>query len=1271
MNRRNNLFFKSLFTAFVLYIGVLLNASFAYAEPTDDGDEIETVSETSASYDFKGSGIQRHSATGSTNTWSRSVSTMISLYVKNGTVPQITKYDGTYNGVAYHVLEADTSDGNTIIKVDYAGSTPATLNNIYDTTLTANDEYYWAGAINAGFFGATTSSSSYGYPTGAVRTGGSWQTYSSKFTSYEAWECVPDYGHGFTSVYFNRSGNSAAFLYNGWYNGVFYKYYNDSSPNTWDYSPVWDYSEGVSGAYTLMVDGDTSIHWGKDDYSGTNYWTYIGTAITLFGQKANGNYVLLTTSAGSLTASQAIDLMSKLGCVNGIRFDGGGSSQMAYDKGLYIKSISAPELVEVSNVDALSEIKVTVYDGDGKSHEVAITDLSDEVSTSTVDSEGNFTVTAKTIIGDVTVNAKVSKPTISALFTKGYAVAGDSLDVIKNDISSIKTIVGGKETDISLNDVTIEVTGDASKAGNTLTVTIEYDDVSKEYNILVLDDDVTYYSSDVSIDTPTLKTAVAAKGETPTFEIKVGDETVETKNVELKSIDVSKTGVQKGTATFTYNILNKDNNGLVTGTAVKQAIAQDIVLYVQGVEDIAINIDNTEYTTGDELGEVTAKFIQTNNDENASEDDIKIDLSNVNMDEAGTYTIKATYTPSTTIQVEETKLNYTKGETSALNYDWQLGTSYDIEPNSEPSNIGEATLASLDSKLADGSYSFVKQGSSYILVGGVDNSEYVRYSEDDTTAYVYQFEPYHWTNAEESGNTLISTNTDSDWLTQYVFGAKATKGYKYTGHETESTSGILVQNCWSVTKTAYAVVKETTTSEEKVYSPIEIVAEKQIVVKEAQTTTYTVNFYDFDGNVLESLNVNEGEDAIPTQAPEKEGYSFTGWNTDLANVSNNLDVYPEFNCTEGYDLEDGYCVIHQSKVYIVAFEAPEATDGSTDSISFDENGNGTIPECGFAREGYSFVNWNTSPDGTGVNFNAGDMISPSDCSDTSITLYAIWKENETPVTYTVDFYDFDGQKIDSKIVNEGESVSTDLIPEKEGYEFTGWDKDTSNVTSNLSIFPTFSCSSGYNLIDGACVIHTEAVTYTIHFDSNGGNGTMNDVSFEMGETGTIPENEFENGEYIFFEWNTSADGTGDSYKSGDVLDSVPNESMTLYAIWKTIDLNPSEKETEFIEKVEEHYEWSVPATLDLKNGQENELTISITENLLKANQKLVISTDSNIVILTSENGDTNKAIFNDTKFELTSGMIGKKILKISTEWTPIAGTYKGSSTFTANVLDNE
>ena len=316
--------------------------------------------------DIEPSGIKVVNGSGG-STYTRKVATAIGIYSKNGIVPGVHKYRGTYAGINYNVLEVDVTDTNgTFLQVDYAGYNgydylPKNLNDFYDTELTKDDEYFWVGAINAGFFTAATTANDYGYPTGAVKKNGNWLSYSPRDNSY-TWDTTAAYGTGFVTAYFNKN-DEFKLIYNGWENGNFYKYYNDPSPNTWDYGEHVNYSEGVSGAYTLIVDGDNTVHWGKNDYVGTNFWNYAGTAVTLFGQKENGNYVLVTTE-GTLVAENQVNLMTELGCVNAIRFDGGGSTQMTYDEGLILNhfyiSKKNTEIVQGSSLD-VSDIGFDLY----------------------------------------------------------------------------------------------------------------------------------------------------------------------------------------------------------------------------------------------------------------------------------------------------------------------------------------------------------------------------------------------------------------------------------------------------------------------------------------------------------------------------------------------------------------------------------------------------------------------------------------------------------------------------------------------------------------------------------------------------------------------------------------------------------------------------------------------------------------------------------------------------------------------------------------------
>lgn len=61
-----------------------------------------------------------------------------------------------------------------------------------------------------------------------------------------------------------------------------------------------------------------------------------------------------------------------------------------------------------------------------------------------------------------------------------------------------------------------------------------------------------------------------------------------------------------------------------------------------------------------------------------------------------------------------------------------------------------------------------------------------------------------------------------------------------------------------------------------------------------EVNTYTVIFKDYDGAELKSEQVSHGSAATPPDDPTRTGYTFTGWDTDLSNVTGNLTVTAQY-----------------------------------------------------------------------------------------------------------------------------------------------------------------------------------------------------------------------------------------------------------------------------------------------------------------------------------------------------------------------------------------
>ena len=73
-------------------------------------------------------------------------------------------------------------------------------------------------------------------------------------------------------------------------------------------------------------------------------------------------------------------------------------------------------------------------------------------------------------------------------------------------------------------------------------------------------------------------------------------------------------------------------------------------------------------------------------------------------------------------------------------------------------------------------------------------------------------------------------------------------------------------------------------------------------------------------------------------------------------------------------------------------------------------------------------------------------------------------------------------------------------------------------------------------------------TYTVTYDANGGSGkTTDNTAYATGAKATVKENNYTRGGYTFTGWNTKADGSGDSYKTGDWI--TMTGSVILYAQW--------------------------------------------------------------------------------------------------------------------------
>ena len=100
--------------------------------------------------------------------------------------------------------------------------------------------------------------------------------------------------------------------------------------------------------------------------------------------------------------------------------------------------------------------------------------------------------------------------------------------------------------------------------------------------------------------------------------------------------------------------------------------------------------------------------------------------------------------------------------------------------------------------------------------------------------------------------------------------------------------------------------------------------------------------------------------------------------------------------------------------------------------------------------------------------------------------------------------------------------------------------DTSGTDTNGNLFYTY-----YYVVN----------TYTVHFDPNGGTGSMDDQAFTYNVGQNLTANAFERQGYSFAGWATTATGSVVYVNGASVnnLTTVANGTVNLYAKWNTVD----------------------------------------------------------------------------------------------------------------------
>ena len=221
---------------------------------------------------------------------------------------------------------------------------------------------------------------------------------------------------------------------------------------------------------------------------------------------------------------------------------------------------------------------------------------------------------------------------------------------------------------------------------------------------------------------------------------------------------------------------------------------------------------------------------------------------------------------------------------------------------------------------------------------------------------------------------------------------------------------------------------------------------------------------------------------VPAE-PTRKGYTFTGWVDASGNAATIPSTMP--------DAEIDLTATWEIKSATVTFDAGEGAfaDGTSTATASGNYGTDIDVPADPKRDGFIFKGWSGLP---------ADGKMPEE----DITVTAIWEAEPTIETYTLTI-DAAGGTIDGKEkivkeLKEGEAIGTVSTPVRDGYKFTGWDKEipATMPANDLTVTATWELEA----------TPTHTVTYYL---SKGDTTPYATKTFEEGETMVHPVPEAE------------------------------------------------------------------------------------------------------------------------------------------------------------------
>ena len=427
-------------------------------------------------------------------------------------------------------------------------------------------------------------------------------------------------------------------------------------------------------------------------------------------------------------------------------------------------------------------------------------------------------------------------------------------------------------------------------------------------------------------------------------------------------------------------------------------------------------------------------------------------------------------------------------------------------------------------------------GQTVVNLTAVEGETVTLYAQWRANYYSIKFDG----NTADGGSTTDQPMTYDQAASLTINGYTKT-GYAFTGWNTQPDGG----------GTAY-------TDGQNVSNLTSVDGETVTLFAQWRANHYTIKF---DGNTADGGSTTDQPmtydqaASLTANGYTKTGYTFAGWNTQYDGGGT---AYIDSETVSNLTSEEGGMVTlfaqWRANHYTIRFDGNTADGGSTldQPMTYDQAA--SLTTNGYTKTGYTFMDWNTQPNGGGTAYTDGETVSNLTSVDgETVTLFAQWRANHYTIKFDGNTAD-GGSTTDQPMTYDQAASLTINGYTKTGYTFTSWN---TQADGGGTAYTDGQNVSNLTPEEGGTVTlfaQWRANNYTIQFDGNTADGgSTPDQPMTYDQAASLTINGYTKTGYTFTGWNAQSDGGGTAYTDGEAVSNLTSENegtFILYAQWR-------------------------------------------------------------------------------------------------------------------------